>query len=849
MERDPIRLSWRSSRGPNLGIAFVGLLLAGAVFLFLFVLATLIDDVVIGGRFAGADARVPFLHLSLGLPRVLGGGSIVLSEGIPLGRDLYLTAAVATLLALILLQVALRALVALLAAAVSRRAANGLRQDMFRRIVTARPSAQDEAETAARQIGEGVGRLAPALGEALAVPLAAGAEIVVIHVFGFVQHLWVGLLFLGGAIAAAALMRPLQEARAAAGLVARENNREAGRMAEETARRLPAIRVHGTGQAEFGAFNAMLARQSGRLAAGARRHVARQALVAVVRYGLPALFIVIAGNLAAERVLTPGAFVAGLFAAFLMLRPVDAVMRWLSGQYDGRAALEEMARAVGSLNARADRRERSARLLQSTPQRISVEGLAAFDAHTGQRLEGVDIALDLPAHIALVGPPGSGTDVFAAVLAGALDPAAGRVLVDGVDLRDMSDDYRASVIAYAGAEPVMLDGSLRENLTYGAPPELTRDSEAWDDRLIASLKLVGVDAEVYSLGLNGAVGTHAAARLAPFIADARRAVRTDLASAGIEDLVDPFAAERYNRHGTVAENILFGVPVGDTFEERRLARNPFLRAVLEAEELTRPLADMGLAIATQMVEMFAGIPDDNALVERFAFFSAEERGRYESLIARRVQRRRNEQAGDRDLLIALALRYVETRHRLGLLDEALEARILAARRTFARLLPPGLAPAIEFWDPERLCSAASLSDNLLFGRVAYDIAGAEERVHAAVRRVLASLDLDAEVLRLGLSARVGPRKGLASPVPERLVDLVRCLAREPGVLVVSHIFEGMTRAGAEALIDRLHRGLDGRSLIAVLPPGLREDCLDRTVRFSRTGLVQPQAEADMIEGS
>src|SRR5690606_27100428 len=132
-------------------------------------------------------------------------------------------------------------------------------------------------------------------------------------------------------------------------------------------------------------------------------------------------------------------------------------------------------------------------------------------------------------------------------------------------------DYRASVIAYAGAEPVMLDGSLRENLTYGAPPELTRDSEAWDDRLIASLKLVGVDAEVYSLGLNGAVGTHAAARLAPFIADARRAVREELASDGTEDLVDPFAAERYNRHGTVAENILFGVPVGDTFEERRLA--------------------------------------------------------------------------------------------------------------------------------------------------------------------------------------------------------------------------------------------------------------------------------------
>ncbi|MBB4016994.1 ABC-type multidrug transport system fused ATPase/permease subunit [Chelatococcus caeni] len=849
MERDPLRLAWRSNRGLNLVIALVGLLLAVAVLLFLGVLATLIDDVLIGGRFADIDAQAPFLRLAFGLPAVFGGGEVVVSEGILLGRDAYMAAAIATLIALILLQVGLRALVSLLAATAASRATNGLRKDIFGRIVTARPSARDEAEAAARQIGEGVGRLAPVLREALAVPLSVGPEILVILAFGFAQHLSIGLLFLGGAIAAAVLMRPLDEARAALGLVARDGDRESGRMAQEAARRLPAIRIHGTGEAELAGFGAMLARLSARQVAQARRQIGLQALVAIVRYGLPALFIVIAGNLAAERVLSAGGFVAALFAAFLMLRPVDALTRWIAGQREGRAALEELARAVGSLNARGERRRRAARLPQPSPQRVGVEGLTAFDPHSGHRLEGVDLTLDLPAHVALAGPPGSGADVLAAVLGGALDPTEGRVLFDGVDVGEMSDGYRAAVIAFAGADPVMLDGSLRDNLTYGVPPDLTRDKDACDARLIAALKLVGVDAEVYSLGLNGAVGAHAAARLAPFIADARRAVREELASDGTEDLVDPFAAERYNRHGTVAENILFGVPVGDTFEERRLARNPFLRAVLEAEDLTRPLTEMGLAIATQMVEMFAGIPDDNALIERFSFFSAEERGRYEGLIARRAQRRRSEQAEDRDLLIALALRYVETRHRLGLLDEALEARLVAARRTFARLLPPGLAPAIEFWEAERLCSAASLSDNLLFGRVAYDIAGAEERVHAAVRRVLASLDLDAEVLRLGLSARVGPRKGLVSPVPDRLVDLIRCLAREPQVLVVSHIFDGMTRSDAEALIGRLRQGLENRSLVAVLPPGLPEDCLDRTVHFSRAGLALPRAEAEMADGS
>src|SRR5690606_16646307 len=202
------------------------------------------------------------------------------------------------------------------------------------------------------------------------------------------------------------------EARAALGLVAREGDRESGRMAQEAARRLPAIRIHGTGEAELSSFGAMLARLSTRQAAQARRHIALQALVAVVRYGLPALFIVISGSLAAERVLSAGAFVAALFAAFLMLRPVDLLMRWMAGQREGRAALEELARAVGSLNARGERRQRAARLPQVTPQHISVEGLTAFDPQSGHRLEGVDLALELPAHVALVGPPGSGADVL-----------------------------------------------------------------------------------------------------------------------------------------------------------------------------------------------------------------------------------------------------------------------------------------------------------------------------------------------------------------------------------------------------------------------------------------------------
>ncbi|NNC01024.1 ABC transporter ATP-binding protein, partial [Corallococcus exiguus] len=148
----------------------------------------------------------------------------------------------------------------------------------------------------------------------------------------------------------------------------------------------------------------------------------------------------------------------------------------------------------------------------------------------------------------------------------------------------------------------------------------------------------------------------------------------------------------------------------DTFREDRLASHPFIRAILEAADLTKPLARMGLSIATSMIEIFADIPDGHPLFERFGFFSAADRAYFEDLVERRNEKRRATSGHDRERLIGLTLRYNESRHRLGLLDEAMQDRIVAARADFARMLPVSLQPSIEFYDADRICTAASVQD-------------------------------------------------------------------------------------------------------------------------------------------
>ena len=86
----------------------------------------------------------------------------------------------------------------------------------------------------------------------------------------------------------------------------------------------------------------------------------------------------------------------------------------------------------------------------------------------------------------------------------------------------------------------------------------------------------------------------------------------------------PFNADHYNRNLSVAENLLFGTPVGKDFDGDNLAADPYVQSVLTATGLDRELLRMGLTIAETMVELFSGLSPDNPLFEQYSFISADE---------------------------------------------------------------------------------------------------------------------------------------------------------------------------------------------------------------------------------
>ena len=91
---------------------------------------------------------------------------------------------------------------------------------------------------------------------------------------------------------------------------------------------------------------------------------------------------------------------------------------------------------------------------------------------------------------------------------------------------------------------------------------------------------------------------------------------------------------------------------------------------------------------------------------------------------------------------------------------------------------------MEFYDPDRYCSAAPVRDNLLFGRIAFGIANARETVSAIIKTMLDESELLDTVYRIGLDYKVGSHGRLLFPRQRAAVDLARCLIKDPKILVL-----------------------------------------------------------------
>jgi subfamily B ATP-binding cassette protein MsbA len=84
-------------------------------------------------------------------------------------------------------------------------------------------------------------------------------------------------------------------------------------------------------------------------------------------------------------------------------------------------------------------------------------------------LSGIDLRIRAGEVVALVGPSGAGKTTLVQLIPRFYDPSAGRVLADGIDLREVTLRSLRGQIGIVAQDTILFSGSVRENILYGNP--------------------------------------------------------------------------------------------------------------------------------------------------------------------------------------------------------------------------------------------------------------------------------------------------------------------------------------------------------------------------------------------
>jgi len=845
----------------------------------------IINEAIQGKRFPEAESTVAFLQLHFTLPAVLGGGTLRLFDGIALHQVPYLVALTLSFLALIVVNGGLKFQINTMKGWLGERMLRRLRYALFDRILRfplARFRRVKSAELAT-MIKDEVEPLGGFVGESMIAPLFLAGEALTAVFFILYQHVYLGMIALGVVITQATIIPRMRRRLLVLAKQRQLSARQlAGRIAEVAD---GAIEVHANDTSNY--ERAEISSRLGRIFRIRFEFYQRKFMIKFLNNFLsqvaPFLFYLVGGYLVIAGRLDIGTLVAVIAAYKDLPSPIKELIDWDQQRLDVQikyTQVIEQFTADDMIPAELQAPMPAPQLPSSGAVRVSN---LTLEGEAGTKLvEGVSFEVGLDRHVAILGSHAAGVGELAQMLARLVPPSSGSLEVGGIDMIKAPEAVTGRALAYVGPAAYLFPVSVRENLLYGLRhyplreriyegkeleeyefqmKEVKRTGSTsldfgadWTDyqtagtsspgeldaRIVEVLKTVDLEETIFELGLRSAVDAAMHPGLAENVLRAREAIRARLAAPGMQGLVEQFDAARYNRNATLAENLLFGMPIGKaTFDIENLAGNEYVRHVLRETALADDLLKTGHKLAETMVELFSGLPPGHEFFERFSFIKHDDLPEVKVVLTRVADAGLEKiEAADRALLMALPFKLISARHRLGLVDEAFEARILQARRYFAENLPLEMRGGIEFFDVARYNGATTLQDNILFGKVETGQAQAGTRIASILHDVLEELKLRPLVTSIGLGYQVGVAGARLPSADRQKVAIARALLKRPAVLILDQAAASLDGGSQNRIVASILESRRGQCVFWALQRNDLAARFDHTLVMDRGRLAE-----------
>lgn len=267
----------------------------------------------------------------------------------------------------------------------------------------------------------------------------------------------------------------------------------------------PTIAAYGVGPAMESRVNTAV-RAHQRAAVRAMKNVAFTFSAGVFAANLVLVAVVIAGAyLGVGGQVTPGKLIAFLFLVQLFTGPVQMATEVLNEMQN---AVAGWRRVLAILETPVDvvSPPVSPVTIPSGPAQLEVRGLN-FSYPQGPRvLRDISLTIAAGQRVAVVGETGSGKTTLAKLAARFVDPDSGQILLDGVDLKDHSEQDLRRRVLLVPQEGFLFDDTLANNIAYGQGHNLSEsERNALVQRAIVALSLEDWVAG-FPLGIHSPVG-------------------------------------------------------------------------------------------------------------------------------------------------------------------------------------------------------------------------------------------------------------------------------------------------------------------------------------------------------
>ncbi|HEY1365578.1 MAG TPA: ABC transporter ATP-binding protein [Gaiellaceae bacterium] len=180
-----------------------------------------------------------------------------------------------------------------------------------------------------------------------------------------------------------------------------------------------------------------------------------------------AAVLLVGARMVANGRLSLGEFVAFNVYLTMLVSPLRSLGMWVGQAQRATASGERIFQVMDEPEQVADRP--GAQELPAGPGRLSFERVSFAYAADRPVLEDIELEVEPGRTLALIGHTGSGKTTLTSLVPRFYDVTAGRVLLDGVDVREVTLSSLRREIGVISQDPFLFSTTVRENIAFGAP--------------------------------------------------------------------------------------------------------------------------------------------------------------------------------------------------------------------------------------------------------------------------------------------------------------------------------------------------------------------------------------------